>query len=240
VLDAEGNVYFGTNGAKVFALNAETGKQLWRNSDPTFSIESKPAVSGERVYVGAWDGNLYCMDRKSGKTLWKQPGPYCQKSGKLNRYYAPADNGPVAVGDSVCITDRGYAAGTYKADGSYAGPLTSGCSALTLASDAKSLFVRSTGKPLSRMDLTGKPLWTSTAKSGSFAISPTEADGLVYVCSNAGELSAVDAATGALKWQYQASPKLYVFTGVAASNGVAFLASMDGYVTAVQPIAPKR
>lgn len=232
VLDETGTVYFGTNGAKFFALNAETGQMKWSFDKASYSIESKPCVAGDRVYFGAWDGNLYCLDKKNGQQIWAKPGPYCQK--KFSRYYAPADNGPIATGDMVFITDRGYKAGAYKADGSYVNDIASGCSALGLGADGKSLYVRSTGAGLSKIDFSGKKLWTSAATGGGFAISPLEVGGVVYTCSNRGNLQAVDPASGAVKWTYQVSPKLYVMGGVSVNNGVAYVCCMDGTVSAIQ------
>jgi outer membrane protein assembly factor BamB len=48
-----------------------------------------------------------------------------------------------------------------------------------------------------------------------------------------GLVSAVDAATGRVRWQYQATPQLYVLSRVAMSQGVAYVSGMDGSVTAL-------
>jgi outer membrane protein assembly factor BamB len=49
-------------------LNARTGKAFW-----TFAtgarVDSSPAISGGRVYVGSNDGRLYVLDLASGKKV---------------------------------------------------------------------------------------------------------------------------------------------------------------------------
>jgi outer membrane protein assembly factor BamB len=54
----------------VRALDAATGKAAW-----TFAtrarVDSSPAVSGGRVYVGSHDGRLYVLDVATGKKHWE-------------------------------------------------------------------------------------------------------------------------------------------------------------------------
>ena len=234
VVDAEGVVYFGTNGADLVALDAQTGKEVWTNTDARLGIESKPCVSGEMVFFGAWDGYVYCLDRKTGRTIWKQPGPSGQKSTSGGRYYGPADNGPVATPSGVFICDRGYKGGAYGLDGSYTGEISADCAAIGLSADGASLFLRSGRSPVSKVDFGGKPIWKSGVVTGRIPVSPVEVDGTVYVCTNGGTLHALDAGTGATKWKYQVTPRLYVMSGVAAHDGVAFTTGTDGNVTAIR------
>jgi outer membrane protein assembly factor BamB len=52
------------------AIDAGTGKAIW-----TFAtrarIDSSPAVSGDRVYVGSSDGRLYVLDVEDGTRQWE-------------------------------------------------------------------------------------------------------------------------------------------------------------------------
>src|SRR5659263_54894 len=54
----------------VFALNAETGKEIWRYQTNGF-IKSVPAVSNGVVYFGAEDKMFYAIDAKNGTLKWK-------------------------------------------------------------------------------------------------------------------------------------------------------------------------
>jgi len=232
VVDEKGTVYFGTNQAKIVALDAGTGKRLWENTEPRQSIESTVCVSRERVFAGAWDGYVYCLDAKTGKTIWKQPGPKNQK--RVIRYYGPADNGPVEAGGKLFIADRGYMAGRYGMDGKYELTIEGKCSAIGLSEDGKSLYLRNLSDPMKKTDLDGKTLWVSQAKGGRLPVSPLEKNGTVYICSNDGLLQAVCSKSGKTLWEFRISPKLYVMSGVAALDNVVYTTGLDGYVTAVE------
>lgn len=233
VVDENGICYFGTNEAKLIALEAETGKEVWVNSDARYSVESRPAVTKDRVYFGAWDGYFYCADKKTGKTLWKKAGPKNLARKTPSRYYGPADNGPVASGDEVFIADRGYLAGKYKSDGTYLGRMAEGCSALALSPDGKSLYLRCTSSPVKKMDANGSVLWNSEVTAGRMPVSPTVTGDAVYVCTNTGRLCSLDPETGKIKWEYQVTPGMYVMSEVAVGNDCIFVTDTDGWLTAV-------
>lgn len=234
VVDENGVVYFGTNDARLIALDATTGKFLWANSDARQSVESQPCVKGDRVYFGAWDGYLYCLSRKDGKMIWKKPGPKNQS--RVNTYYAPADNGPAASDDAIYLTDRGYVAGRYNLDGSYVKTLDEKCSALSLSADGNALYLRRLGAPVKKINAaTSADIWESKVTAGRIPVSPMEKDGVLYVCANSGRLYALDSQTGAVRWEFQVTPKLYVMSGVAVSDDIVFTTDMDGTITAIEP-----
>ncbi len=61
----------------VLALDANTGKQLWRSHTGIPFKESRgygprgtPTVDGDRVYALAADGMLVCLDAATGKRIW--------------------------------------------------------------------------------------------------------------------------------------------------------------------------
>ncbi len=232
-LDKEGSVYFGTNEAKVIALDAATGRHRWTNQDARYSVESQPFATKDRVFFGAWDGYLYCVDKKDGKTVWKKPGPKNNKRKRISRYYAPADNGPVITSGKVFIADRGYIAGEYTLDGAFVKEISSGCSAIGLSEDKKSLYLRCLKTPVKKISADGKSLWESNVIAGRIPVSPLEADEILYVCTNSGRLYALAASTGEVKWEYQVTPRLYVMSGVSVRKGVVFTTGTDGYVTAI-------
>lgn len=232
VVDNNGVVYFGTNGAKLIALRADTGQLVWQNSDAGCGIESQPFVSGGCVYFGAWDGYLYCVDKNTGKTLWKSLG--VKSSSALKTYYAPADNGPVVCGGFVFVADRGYLAGRYDQTGKLAGKLAGSHVAVGLSQDGNAVYLRSLESPVSKVDGSGRGLWKSSVRAGSIPVSPVEADGMLLVCNNSGTLYAMNPTDGKTLWKYDVSPSLYVMSGAAASNGGVFTTGLDGVVTAIQ------
>ncbi|MBN1902966.1 PQQ-binding-like beta-propeller repeat protein [Candidatus Sumerlaeota bacterium] len=231
VVDETGIVYFGTNQAKIFALEAKTGKHLWINADARQSVESQTFVTKDHLFFGSWDGYVYCLNKKDGATLWKKPGPKNQT--RVITYYGPADNGPVACGDKVFIADRGYTAGAYDMSGNYIKTIDQDCSAIGLSEDGKSLYLRGLKNPMKKIDSDGKVLWTSRVVAGRLPVSPQEKNGVVYICTNSGRLNAVDAATGNALWEYQVTPKLFVMSGVDFGDGVVYATGLDGFVTAI-------
>jgi len=77
---ADGVMFATGSWSVVFALDARTGRELWR-FDPHVSGEAGAraccdvvnrgvALDRGRVYLGALDGRLICLDAKSGAPLW--------------------------------------------------------------------------------------------------------------------------------------------------------------------------
>ena len=76
----DGVVYFGAGFSIVHAVDARTGKLLWKH-DPKAASKSGPALRigwGSRgiaswngkIYTGTHDGRLIALDAKTGKELW--------------------------------------------------------------------------------------------------------------------------------------------------------------------------
>lgn len=71
---AGGVLYLSTPLGTVAALDAETGKELWkvdlrirRDTDYSDFANRGPAISGTRLYVGTVDARLVCLDRETGR-----------------------------------------------------------------------------------------------------------------------------------------------------------------------------
>ena len=52
----------------VVAMNAKTGRQLWRFR--TGVIESSPLIVDKTVFVGSWNHKVYALNLKNGKVRW--------------------------------------------------------------------------------------------------------------------------------------------------------------------------
>ncbi len=57
-----------SDGRFVQAIQAETGKELWKFRTPQV-VWSSPLIVGEVVYAADFDGQLYCLDLKTGKRI---------------------------------------------------------------------------------------------------------------------------------------------------------------------------
>lgn len=68
-----GKVYVTTGFAQVLAVDAATGKILWRRN-VSAPIRSAPTVAEGRVFVVSNDNQTYALDAKSGKIVWTHRG----------------------------------------------------------------------------------------------------------------------------------------------------------------------
>ncbi|MFO1022878.1 MAG: PQQ-binding-like beta-propeller repeat protein, partial [Planctomycetales bacterium] len=81
---AEGLVYItdrqreaGTE--RVFCLDAETGKEVWKHEYPVRYTVSYPAgpratpvINSGRAYIIGAEGDMFCFEARSGKILWQK------------------------------------------------------------------------------------------------------------------------------------------------------------------------
>lgn len=65
---AGGRIFVGV-GRDVLALDAKTGRELWRYATGG-KVDSSPLVVGETVYVGSDDRGLYGLEASSGNLSW--------------------------------------------------------------------------------------------------------------------------------------------------------------------------
>jgi len=67
----DGIAYFSSEDFNVYAVEIETGREVWRHSlDDEPQARQIPIV--DRVaYIGAWNGYLYAIDIDTGKRIWR-------------------------------------------------------------------------------------------------------------------------------------------------------------------------
>jgi polyvinyl alcohol dehydrogenase (cytochrome) len=76
----DGIVYFGDWKGQLRAVRAATGHTLWTTQLQAGDVVGSPAVSGQRIFVGAGQ-TLYGLNRSTGSVLWKtttNANPYSQ------------------------------------------------------------------------------------------------------------------------------------------------------------------
>jgi outer membrane protein assembly factor BamB len=236
---ADDTVYIGDNGGRLHALALADGQPRWVFDRADYSIECRPAVWGDLIVFGAWDGQMYAVTRSDGQLRWKTPGP---KSSTMNgnRYYAPADCGPVVIDDTLFVCDRGYELGAYSPAGQLLARWTPKAAAIFKATDPAGLYVRTTEELVLRLDSGAKTIWQAAIPAGRFPIPPAVCGDVVYVCGNRGRLSALRAADGAVLWTFQVTPGFFVMAPPAVDPAdpgglaVCYVAGMDGTLVAVR------
>ena len=221
----DGVVYVGSGAEGLYALEAASGKRIWR-FETASRVRSTPAVADGKVYFGAGDGSLHVVDIKTGTELWNQngcdlPSPavvnglvYCGSRGtwevrawdaatgelrwKFSEGQSWVDSSPVIVGDTLYIG----------------------------SSDVATLFALDAA--------TGGQKWKFSTKGYAWC-TPRVVDGTIYIGSYSmgeGSLYAVDAVSGQQKWS------LHVSGGIVGSpavdQGVIYVTALDGNLYAVQ------
>ncbi|MEP7044665.1 MAG: PQQ-binding-like beta-propeller repeat protein [Dokdonella sp.] len=179
---------------------------------PTGSrVASSPVWSDGILYFGSDDGNVYAVDATSGHQRWKH-----------------ATGGPVAATAAVV-------AGTVYI-GSYDGKFYA-LNARTGATKWK--FATAGERRFEAKGLHGMQPATQTIADPEdvFLSSPVVAQGVVYFGSGDGNLYALDAASGELRWKFQTGD--VVHASPALANGVLYFGSWDSYLYAVDAISGK-
>jgi outer membrane protein assembly factor BamB len=120
VVAAAGKLFFGSSAdCHIYALNADTGKELW-----SFATDApvrfapalwKDSTGNWRVLAVSDDGVLYCLDSASGKLLWSRRGGPNRRmllgNGRMISRH-PARGGPVVKGNVVY-----FGAGIWPSEG---------------------------------------------------------------------------------------------------------------------------
>ncbi len=173
---------------------------------------SSPAVVGDTVYVGSTDHNLYAIDRGTGAVKWK-----FETGSRVNSSPAVAD-GLVYFG-------------------SYDG--------LFYAVEAASGKVRWKFTTGGEHRFTDKHLHGAQPVSESmpdpfdfYLSSPAVSAGVVYFGGGDGNVYALDAASGNLKWKFQTGNVVHASPAVA--EGMVFVGSWDSYLYALDAATGKQ
>jgi outer membrane protein assembly factor BamB len=64
----DAGVIYTTGGKLLLALEAETGKEIWRVEKDQMFLGL--AVANQTIYVGNWDRHLYALDQLTGEERW--------------------------------------------------------------------------------------------------------------------------------------------------------------------------
>jgi len=171
-------------------------------------VISSPAVDGGAVYVGSTGGFLYAVDREAGTEKWK----FDAKS--------RIASSPAVAGGLVYF-------GAY--DGNfYAVDAATGHLKWKFQTAGERRF---TAKHLDGLQPAAESMpdpWDC------FLSSPNVWNGTVYFGSGDGNVYALDAASGALKWKFQTGDVVHASPAIA--DGTVFIGSWDSYFYALDAV----
>jgi outer membrane protein assembly factor BamB len=66
----DGRVYVGSINGMMFALDAASGREVWRTGTLD-SVRGSPVVAGDSLYFGSWDDHVYAVELATGKLKWR-------------------------------------------------------------------------------------------------------------------------------------------------------------------------
>ena len=168
-------------------------------------IVSSPVCSDKVLYFGGDDGNVYAVDAETGRQIWKR-----------------ATAGPVSA--TPAVANGAVYVGSY--DGKfYALNAQTGAMKWKFATGGERRFE---AKGLHGMQPKNQ---TMADPFDVFLSSPVVANGAVYFGSGDGNLYALDASSGELRWKFKTGD--VVHASPAFADGVLFFGSWDSYFYAV-------
>ncbi len=230
---ANGRLYFVNNSGWAYALDAKTGKTIWKRRLGRLNASS-PAYSKHRLYiVNLVPGHIVKLDAKTGKIVWKKTLP------------GRAESSPLVIGRTVyfgCEDGNLYALSTISGNVRWAtalgGPVKS-----APAFWHGTLYVGDYGGYMNAVDAkTGKLKWQSGSLgpgfggSGAFYSTPAVAFGRVYAGNNDDRVYSYDAKDGTLAWSYSTGGYAYSGPTVATtkhSPPTVYIGSFDGNIYAL-------
>ena len=232
----DGVVYVGSEREFVYAIDAETGQEIWRfDVDVNFKgpVRNTPGVTEDVVVAGGFMGDFYGIDRETGEELW-----YRLLDGNINTR-------SVVVDDVVYVGTRGFwlyaldvATGEERWSVEYvsswveSSPLVVEGRVYSGSSDAERVFAWDAE--------TGTPIWEYEVYQYSWS-SPAYGTGAIYIGvigPEEGYMLALDAEAGEELWRLPVGDALaYNRSGVVSSplvaDGVLYFGSLDGNVYAL-------
>jgi outer membrane protein assembly factor BamB len=228
-----GRLYFIDNSGFVRALDADTGRVLWKRRVGRLNASS-PAYARNRLYiVNLVPGHIVKLDARTGRIVWKRPLP------------GRAESSPLVIGRTVyfgCECGDLYALSTISGNVRWSTTL-GGAIKSAPAYVRGTLYVGDYGGYMNAVDArTGELKWQSGSlgpgfgASGAFYSTPAVAFGRVYAGNNDARVYSFDRHDGALAWTYSTGGYAYSGPTVATtrhSPPTVYIGSFDGNIYAL-------
>jgi outer membrane protein assembly factor BamB len=242
----DGKVYVTTGFAQVIALNAGSGKVIWRTSLPG-PMRSAPTVRGGRVFAITVDSRLYALNGATGDEIWNYIG-IAEIASLLGGASPAVDSGvvvaPFPSGELVALkVENGHVLWTVSLLTTRRTDVVS-----TLAHirgrpiiDRGQVFAISHGGMMVSIDLrSGRRIWDKEIGGLS---NPWVAGDYIFLLTNDAEVAAISRKSGSIHWvqtlpQFE-DPKTkdypIVWNGPILASDRLLVASSLGEVYSISP-----
>ena len=201
-----GTIYIGAGDEKLYALDAATGRQRWAFAVKDWIVSSVAYADGA-VVVPSQDSLIHVVDTKTGRKR------FVYDAGRPQFGAGPAIHGDTAyftsLGGTVWAIDR---------------------RAITYPFERAFWRVKSNlyaWKMISNLPLQKGSLWASRV-GGDIVYTPAVAHDTVYVANKRGEATALEGATGKVRWTTDLRVKITAAPTVA--GGTVLIGTEDGTV----------
>jgi eukaryotic-like serine/threonine-protein kinase len=193
-LTEDGQLIQGGFDHKLYGLNLGTRLPNWTFANATDVFVAQPLVVGSTVYAPNSDKSIYAVD-KTGALLWKAQATHAMWS-------TPVTDGTLIYAGSM--DHHVYAFKQESGSQVWKSEDLGGALVGALALSPKNvLYIGTISSKMAALDATsGKTLWQAPAKGWVWA-DPLIAGDLVVFTDLEGYIYALDAASGAVKWQVQ-------------------------------------
>lgn len=237
---ADQRVYFTSDDNYLYAVDAQSGEEAWRFDlgkalRPRGSLESNewdysissPAVMDGTVFAGSGNDNFYAVDASTGQEKWQ-----FQAKGPI-RSSPVAAEGVVYFGDSFGML---YALNSQTGQEEWHFYTNNGYYAVSSPTVVDGIvYVGNRGMNPALYAIAaqnGEQQWHLPFEGSWVDSSAALVDGVVYIGSSDWlRLSAINATTGNLKWQFRGSG--YMWCSPAVADGVVYIGDTDQYFYAV-------
>ncbi len=235
-LTIEKSTLYVADGPAVYAIDVESGGELWRfpvEPDRLLSFYAPPAVTdGGLVIVGGYDNKVYALDAETGSA-----------SAWASAFEDAKDRiigSPLIVGDMILVPSadgRLYAIDVDSGEQVWDKPFQASKDPGPLWSspvvEGQTVYLASLDHHVYAIDLSsGEEIWRTIDLGGAISDSPTLSDGLVLVGTFGESLVAIDSADGAVQWTFETAG--WVWSSAVVFDGVAYFGDTSGIAYAVE------
>jgi len=202
----DGRLVVATGYGTVLALDAETGKEQWRQRIG-IPLRAAPTLSGGRVFVVSYDNQLHALAAADGRVLWTHSG-ITENAGMIGTA-SPAVSGEIVVvpyssGELYALrVDTGRVIWTdalVREARSTPLSLLNGISGRPVIDRDRVIAISRSGRMVALDLRTGERIWERDIAGIN---TPWVAGAFIYVLSSQAELICLSRADGRVRWLSQ-------------------------------------